>query len=557
VQDGRVISLRAIVVGSLLGVLFAGAASYAGHKAAIIDGGNIPAAIIAFGILSAVLRRRPSVHDGNVVQTVSSSAATMAITGGTVGPVAALALADRTPPLYLVILWGIAVGVVGALMAVPLRTAFITRGTLPFPSGAATAEVLDTIYTGTRSAGRHLKLLAVGSVAAFALAFARSFLGWIPEMQVIPVTLGGIPPEAIGLGIGWSPLYLAIGFFSGARAAVSLVIGSVVAWIVIAPRLVGAGIAAPDYISLLNWLLWSGTGLMIGGTLGGIVGAWRGMRASLRDVSAADGFRTTRAHAIQLAIAGAAVIVFGTLAFDVHPLIPAFGLVLSALLCAAAARAMGETDNTPAGPLGGFAQLVVGVTAPGGIDAPIAGGGVVNGTLMHSAMMLQNWKTGAIVKTPPRTQLIAQLIGVVVGAATCAGAFVLIKNAYGFGNETMPTPAAVSWRATADVVKNGIAAMPAYAPLSAAIAFVLGIVLSLRPIARFAPSPVAMGMAFIMPPQMALAIAIGGFIYWLVARRSKQAADSDGLALASSMIAGEAIAGLLVAALIVLGVSAP
>ena len=550
------ISVRAIVVGSLLGVVFAGAASYAGHKAALIDGGNIPAAILAFGILSMVLRRRPSVHDGNVVQTVSSSAAMMAITGGTIGPIAALSLAGQTPPLYLVILWGIAVGVVGCLMAVPLRAAFITRGTLPFPSGAATAEVLDAIYAGTRSARRHVTLLVVGGVAAFALGFAR-FLGWIPEMQVIPITLGIVTPEAIGLGIGWSPLFAAIGFFSGARAAVSLVIGSVIAWGVLAPQVAAAGIAAPDYIPLLNWLLWPGAGLMVGGTVGGIVGAWRGMRAGLRDVSESEGFRTTRAHAVQLAIAAAAVIAFGAIAFDVHPLIPAFGLALSTLLCAAAARAMGETDNTPAGPLGGFAQLVVGVTAPGGIDAPLSGGGVVNGTLMHSAMMLQNWKTGALVKTPPRTQLIAQLVGVVVGAFACAGAFLLIKNAYGFGTEAMPAPAALSWKATADVVQHGIDAMPAYAPLAAAIAFGLGIVLGLRPIARFAPSPVALGMAFIFQPSVAFTIALGGFAYWLVARRSKQAADTDGFALASGLIAGEALAGLLLAAMIVLGVWAP
>jgi uncharacterized oligopeptide transporter (OPT) family protein len=269
----------------------------------------------------------------------------------------------------------------------------------------------------------------------------------------------------------------------------------------------------------------------------------------MRDVA---GFRT---HALPLIGAAAAVIVFGTIAFDVHPLIPAFGLVLSVLLCTAAARAMGETDNTPAGPLGGFAQVVIGALAPGGTAAPLSGGGVVNGTLMHSAMMLQNWKTGELVQTPPRTLLVAQLVGVVVGALACAGAFLLIMNAYGLGTEAMPAPAAMSWKATADVVKHGISAMPAYAPLAAAIAVALGIVLSLGPVARYAPSPVAMGMAFILPPYLSVTMAIGGFAYWLVARRSKAVADEDGVALASGLIAGEAIAGLVIAALIVLGIS--
>jgi uncharacterized oligopeptide transporter (OPT) family protein len=237
----------------------------------------------------------------------------------------------------------------------------------------------------------------------------------------------------------------------------------------------------------------------------------------------------------------------------VNPLIPAFALVLSAILCAAAARAMGETDNTPAGPLGGFAQLVVGAVAPGGMHAPLAGGGVVNGTLMQSAMMLQNWKTGALVKTSPRDQLIAQLVGVVVGAFACAGAFALIKGAYGLGTTAMPAPAAMSWKATAEIVKNGISAMPAYAPLAAGLGLVAGVVLSLGRVAKYGPSPVAMGMAFILPPLLSITIAIGGFTYYVVAQRSKAAADEQGVALASGCIGGEAIAGLLIAALILMG----
>ena len=547
------LSLRSLSVGALLGVVFAGAGTYVGHKTGIIDGGNIPASILAFGILSAVLARRPSIHDGAVAQTVSSSSAMMVITGGLLGPVAALWLGGATPPLYLVIIWGIAVGVVGCLLAIPLRDTFIVRGTLPFPSGAATGEVLQTLYSGRVTS--HLKMLAIGGVLAFAFAFARSYLHWIPEDYSLPIMLGTVPAAAIGLGVSWSPLLAGLGFLAGGRVAISLVVGAVLAWVVIGPRLCAAGIAEPDYISQLNWLLWPGTGLMLGGSLGGAAGALRGMRAGLREVSAGDGLRLTRRHVLALVVASGAVIAFGAITFDVHPLILAFGLVLSVLLCAAAARAQGETDNTPAGPMGGFAQVVVGAVAPGGIDAPLSAGGVVNGTLMHSSNMLQNWKTGEITRTPPRTLLVAQLLGVVVGAFACAGAFLLITSAYGLGNETMPAVAALSWKATAEIVKNGVASMPAYAPLAAGIALVVGIVLGLRPIAKYAPSPVAMGMAFILAFYTSFTLALGGLLYWVVARRSKAFADEQGIALACGVVAGEALAGLVVAALIVAGLA--
>ena len=552
-QREGAISLRAIVVGAVFGIGFSAAAMYAGQKTAVIDGGNIPAALLGFGALTTVLRRRPSMDEGNIVQTVSSSAAMMAITGGLIGPVAAMSLdGGKMPSFPLVVGWGIAVGVVGTLMAVPLRAAFVTQGSLRFPSGAATAEVLADIYSGARSATSRVRMLVIGAIAAFAFALVRSKLAWIPEGYVLPVTIGGISAAAIELGLAWSPLLVGVGFLAGPRTAISLVAGAVVAWLLIAPQLVAAGIAQPEYASLLDWLLFAGTGLMIGGTVTSVAGTLRNMRATWREVAAAGSFRMTRQHIVVLVVGVVGAVAFGTIAFDVSPLIALFAVALSALLCAAAAHAMGETDNTPAGPLGGFAQLVVGSVAreAGGTAAPLSGGGVVNGTLMHSSMMLQNWKTGACVGTPPGHQLVATLVGVVVGAVVCAAVFALLQAAYGLGTEAMPAPAAMSWKATAEIAKYGISKMPDYAPLGAAIGFALGCVLSLKPIAKYAPSPVAMGMAFILPPSLSFTIAIGGFVYWAIARRSKKYADEESFALASGLIAGEALAGLVVAVLL-------
>jgi len=165
-------------------------------------------------------------------------------------------------------------------------------------------------------------------------------------------------------------------------------------------------------------------------------------------------------------------------------------------------------------------------------------------------MMLQNWKTGARVGTPPSAQLVAQLVGVVVGAITCAGVFALLQAAYGLGTEAMPAPAAMSWKATADIAQHGISSMPRYAPIGAAVGFALGCVLTLKPIAKYAPSPVAMGLAFMLPPSLSFTIAIGGLAYWCIARVSKRYADEESFALASGLIAGEALAGLAIAVLL-------
>jgi uncharacterized oligopeptide transporter (OPT) family protein len=552
VEDGRAISVRAIIVGALLGVLFAGSMSYIGAKTAFIDGGNIPASIIAFGVLSAVLRRKPTVHDGNVVQTVSSSAAMMAITGGCIGPVAALWIVGTPPSMPLVIVWGISLGLVGCIVAAPLRAIFIERSALPFPSGTATAAVLTALFRDAKSARRQLTLLALAGVACFAFGMARSYLGWFPETSYLPFVIAGVSAQAIGVGVSWSPLLLGLGFLSGPRVAMSLVVGSIITWVVIAPQLVNAGIREPDYIALLNWLLWPGTGLMIGGTL---QGGWIAMRSVRASFKGHGRLQMSRRHVLGSLAASAAVVGSGALVFEVNPLFPLFGLGIAMVVSVAAARAIGETDNTPAGPIGGVMQVAAGAIAPGGIHAPLSAGGVVNGVLMHSAFMLQNWKTGSLTHTPPRTLFIAQLVGVVVGAVVCAGAFLLIANAYGLGTESMPAPAALSWKATAEIARTGIDALPRHAPLAAAIGLVLGFVLSLKPIARYAPYPVTMGVAVILPPHMALVMALGGFGYGLATRTIKSRTDEDGLPLASGMIAGEALAGITTAALIALGLT--
>ncbi|HEX5060513.1 MAG TPA: OPT/YSL family transporter, partial [Kofleriaceae bacterium] len=67
---------------------------------------------------------------------------------------------------------------------------------------------------------------------------------------------------------------------------------------------------------------------------------------------------------------------------------------------------------------------------------------------------------------------------------------------------------------------------------------------------KYAPSPVAMGLAFVMSPSISITIAIGGFVHWFVARKSKKVADEQGVAWASALIGGEAIAGLLIAVLL-------
>ena len=538
--------VRAIAVGALLGAVLAATAMYSGSKTSVVDGGNVPAALLGFAILAA-LRRRPTASDGNLVQTAASSAANMALTGGFLGPIAALALSGRELAIVPATAWGAAIGVVGCLLAVPLRAGFVVRGALPFPTARAVATVIDAVYAQRSGAGR-LRVLVAGALVAAAVAVLRDPLGWIPEIAVLPVALAAAHGPAIAPGIGWSPLLIGVGGMLGGRMAAALVLGTTVAWFALAPLLVEARLVAePGYLALLGWLLWPGIGLMVGGTLAALAASWPTLRAGLREI---DEIRPGPRFFLALALASLAAVGLGELALGVAPAITALALVLAALLSAAAARATGETDNTPAGALGGLGQIAVGAIAPGGIAAPLGAGGVIQGAAMHSSAMLGNWRTGLALGTAPRAQLVAQLVGVGVGAATSGAVFELIRRGVGLASEAMPSPIALSWKATAEVVQHGASAMPAGAPLAALIGAAAGaaLVAAGRRLA-WLPSPVAIGMAFLLPPYLSLTMALGALAFALVGRARPAWHAAHAAPLASGLIAGESLVGLASATL--------
>jgi uncharacterized oligopeptide transporter (OPT) family protein len=134
--------------------------------------------------------------------------------------------------------------------------------------------------------------------------------------------------------------------------------------------------------------------------------------------------------------------------------------------------------------------------------------------------------------------------------------YAVVVRAYGLGTELMPAPAAMSWKATAEAVHRGFAAMPDHAPEATLVAVAAGGllgVLSRTSAGRYFPSPVAMGMGFVVPPSFAPA-ALSGALAGLMASRARPAWSRTYLfALAAGGVAGESLLGILLALYLVLG----
>src|SRR5690606_30929249 len=144
-SDGNELTARALVAGALIGALLAASNVYVGLKIGIFDAGAIAAAIIGFVVLSAA-GSSPSRRETNVLVTASSAAAMMAGASGLIGPMAAMAMLGFDVPAWAIVVWSLAVSVLGLLIALPLRTPLVTAESgLAFPTAVATVEVIESM----------------------------------------------------------------------------------------------------------------------------------------------------------------------------------------------------------------------------------------------------------------------------------------------------------------------------------------------------------------------------------------------------------------------------
>jgi uncharacterized oligopeptide transporter (OPT) family protein len=554
----RELSARALVFGLVCGGLLAAANVYAGLMLGIVDDGAITVVLCSAAVMvpiGRVVGRPFSRLESNVAQAAGASAAGMGLAAGLIGPVPALALSGAPASPVWVALWGAALAIFGTLVAVPFRERFLVGKELPFPTGRATGELIVNLVAAPAGIGSAARVMLVAASAAALFCVGRDALHWLPAQIALPLAISGISAARLTVGLALSPLVAGVGLLVGLRVGLSALGGALLAWCAIAPGLVRHGLAQADYSSLVSWLLWPATALLVVSSLVSLALGGRGILRSWRGGAARTGDRGLRVAVIACAAVAIAV---SWRAFGVHPVLAAAAVLLGAVFAVVGLHVTGETGQAPAGPLGGLTQIAVGAVAPGGVGAPLVSGGVVNGAVSHASTLMLSWKAGQVVGSSPRRLLAAQLSGVGLGVVCATVAYWLIDRAHGIGSETMPSPAVLSWKATAEAVQGGVATMPAGAPLAALVAAAVAALLAWaerRPrIGRFTPSAVALGIGFILPFGLAAVIAAAAVIGALLAARAPAWAAARTPALASGLLAGEGLTGVVIAALTVAGV---
>jgi putative OPT family oligopeptide transporter len=578
-------TLRAIVAGILLGLVFGAANAYLGLRVGLTVSASIPAAVMAVAVFR-VLGRRGSILEANISQTIGS--ASTALASGTIFTIPALFLWGMAPPYLQVVALCFLGGVLGIAAMIPLRRILIVeaREELPYPEGTACAVVLKAT-SGAASAGTWI-FRGIAVAAAVKLATGLLFLFPSDLSAKLPIL-----PNAV-LSLEVAPALLAVGYILGYRQSGVLVAGSLVSALVLIPLItwIGGGLSAPlfpETTKLVSQMgasdIWSryvryiGAGAVavaglltvaknlptMGGAFAGVVRSLSRRRRSDAAESLGTGPAADRDLPGTFVIGGivfviaAAAFVPGIFAGDMGPLpraVSAAGVALFGLLfVTVAARIVGivgvssqPTSGITLVTLLGVASIfaAAGWTEPAARAAVLTVGTIVAVAASKAGDISQDLKTGYLVGATPARQQLGQLIGAAFACWAVAGTVLLLGGAYQFGTKEIPAPQAMLMKTIIEGVLSG--ALP------------WGLVLSGGGLAIGAMLCGVSGLAFAIGVYLPLAsmapIYLGGCLRaWAERGRAAPDQSNSGILAASGLVAGEGLAGVLVAALVAFGVA--
>lgn len=602
-DDPRGLTLRSITTGIVLGALLTPCNVYSGLKIGWSFNMSITASLIAFAfwrLAEDFVGTRPWHLQENVMNQTTASSAASIISGGLVAPIPALTLVTGQQLSWPILsLWVFAVSALGIVVAMVMRHQMLVREDLVFPAGVATAETVSKIHGRGREAAERVRKLAFAALLSGGLKLIDEFVTRLPRWPLpvpgsmpVPVPVpgsgvaaGSVTASAKELGFVIDPSLLMVGFGAiiGLRTGLSLLAGAVLAWLVIAPWLLARGwVAAGEpglswFAALVEWLLWPGVTLMTVASLTSLVLALGSRRkrappAGARDaassqarmiaagIEADDSGRLSVSLPVfvvsAIAVTALAVYLQAWL-FGIPPWAGVIAVVLAYGLAVVAARVVGETGIPPIGAIGKVSQLSMGLTSPGNPVINLMGANVTGGAAGQCGDLLDDLRCGQLLGSQAGLQVIAQAFGVVTGSLVGSLAYlVLIPDpAAMLLTEQWPAPAVATWKAVAEVMAAGVDGLPPGCLAAMAIAAAVGLGLALferrasPALARWLPSAPALGLAFVIPASISLAMAFGAVLAALANRFVPSWAGRFVLAIAAGLVAGESLAGIAAAML--------
>ena len=614
----RQLTIRSTVMGMLLGAVMCTSNVYIGLKAGWSMGVAITSCILAYVAFATLHRVFPrwfpaySILENNAMQSTASAAGGMT-SAGIVNALPALMMLNpaAVPSNHLwLVAWVVAISGLGVVLAVPAKRQMINIEQLPYPSGIAAATTLKSLHSHGEEASRQARALGLAALLGAMLTWLRDAkASWLQEVAIAgapvwapvkawvaplggwfryPRIEGNWGTQGIAIGsykgepltlnrltmsFEGSLLFIAAGAIMGFRQAWSLMLGAAINYLVLAPVMLNAGvIEAASFRKISSWSLWIGVPMMVTSGLLLFLMQWKTV---VRAFSTLTTFVSKRGDAADpmerievpgtwfmagLAVFGTAAVALGAIVFHIHWWMGIIAVLVTFLLVIVAARAVGETDITPTGPLSKITQLSFGAIAPGNITANLMTANITAGSCSHAGDLLTDLKSGYILGANPRQQFLAQFFGVLAGGLIVVPAFfTLIPDVSLLGTEQWPAPAALVWRGVAELLAKGVGALHPTARFGLLIGATIGLVIPLLELRfpkakKFIPSATGLGLAFTINGYNSISMFIGALLVLWFSKWRPKLHEQYTVPVSSGIIAGESLMGVAIAFLTIKGV---
>ena len=599
-QSVRELTVRSVILGGVITLLFTAANVYLGLKVGITFATSIPAAVISMALLRLV--GNSNILENNIVQTIASAAGTLA------------AIIFVLPGLIMVGWWQgfpywmtVAVcaigGILGVMFSVPLRRALVTGSDLPYPEGVAAAEVLKVGFgsaEGKTETAKGLRMIVVGSLvsAGFALLAAMRL---VASEVAVSFRLGrGATAASASLSLA----LIGVGHLVGLSVGVAMLFGMLIAWGGLVPMLTALHGVTGNLDHLVSTTFRSEVRFIGAGTIG-VAALWslvrilgpivRGIRSAMaasqartagtalplteRDMPIGIVGGTILALLVPIAgllwvfcsgtaiAAGIGPVILGTLVYVVL-----VGAIIASV-CGYMAGLIGAS-NSPVSGVGilavlGASLLLVLIYGHGGSPeqtrALVAYALFTTGIVFSIATIandnLQDLKTGQLVGATPWRQQLALVYGVIFGSLVIPPVLDLLNKAFGFagapgaGEHALAAPQAALISALAKGVLGGEISwnLIGWGALIGVGTIILDEVL--RKTGRMRLPPLCVGMGIYLPMALTVLVPIGavlGHFYdkWADRGANPEFAKRMGVLVATGLIVGESLFGVAFAGIV-------
>nr|WP_082168222.1 oligopeptide transporter, OPT family [Enhydrobacter aerosaccus] len=574
------LTLRGIILGALITVIFTASNVYLGLKVGLTFASSIPAAVISMAVLK--FAKDSNILENNIVQTQASAAGTLS---SIIFVLPALLMLGYWTgfPFWQTTILCIAGGILGVIFTIPLRYAMVVNSDLPYPEGVAAAEILrageqdtsdDTPAQSDASTGA--KDIVIGGALSGIVAFLTGGLRVLADSAGYWFKAGSAITQ---LPMGFSLALLGAGYLVGVAGGIAILLGIIIAWGAAVPMLTSMTPQPSDVeMSAFAMKIWKENVRFIGAGTIGVAAIWtlltlmkpmiEGLKISMQALKGGNSSNLSRMDQdlSPKAMIGWTVVMTLLLAVSFYQFVadaslPAGLAWLLVLVCTAVTFIIGFLVAAACGYMAGLV---------GSSSSPISGIGIISIVVISLILLLvgnaypqllttgdgkfvtalalfcgsavlcvatisndnlQDLKTGYLVKATPWRQQVALMIGVVVGALVISPILELLYKAYGFTG-ALPRPDMDASQALGapqatlmTTIAKGIFAhnlnwdFILIGVLIGAVLIVADTLLRKTSAGKYSLPVLAVGMGIYLPPTINMPIFIGSVLAWWIKNR--------------------------------------